>query len=73
MSVSKLSNDQYKKVAKAMAFSFCAAFFSTIWLAGGIQNTYEANIALLYSAGTSGINAVLYGFYLLFQDDTKNS
>ena len=66
-----LSKNQLGKVARAMGFSFAAAFFSTIWLAGGIQSTYEANIALLWSACTSGVNAILYGFFLLFQDDSK--
>lgn len=70
--MSPLSKDQWKSVARAMLFSFVSTFLAVVVAAGGIQSTYEANIALVGSALVSGINAVLFAVSKLFVEDGKN-
>ncbi len=64
-----LSKDQWKKVATALVFSFVSAFLAVVLAAGGLQSTYEANVALAGAGLVAGINAVLYGLSRLFVED----
>lgn len=66
-----LTSDQWKSVARAALFSFVSTFLAVILAAGGIQSTYEANVALAGSALVAGINAVLFGFSKLFVEGEK--
>ena len=67
--MSPLSKDQWKSVARAAGFSFVSTFLGVVLAAGGIQNTYEANIALAGSALVAGINSVLFALSKLFVED----
>lgn len=69
MTVSPLTTHQWKKVARALGFSFLSAFLAVVIAAGGIQSTYEANVALVGGGLVAGINAVLYGLSQLFTQD----
>lgn len=58
------TKEQWKKVGTAAAFSFLGGFLAAFTAAGGIQDTYEATVALLLSSLTSAFNATLYAFYI---------
>lgn len=67
--MSPLSSDQWKSVARAALFSFVSTFLAVVLAAGGIQSTYEANVALAGSALVAGINSVLFAVSKLFTED----
>ena len=69
MKISALSQEQWLKVAKALGYSFVSTFLGVIVASGGVQSTYEANIALALAALVSGINAVLYALSRLFVEE----
>lgn len=67
--MSPLSKDQWKSVLRAALYSFVSTFLAVVVAAGGIQSTYEANVALAGAGLVAGINAVLYGLSRLFVED----
>ena len=70
MNVSLPSKEQWKKVLTAVLFSFLSTFLAIVTTAGGIQNTWEATVALSLSAAVSATNAALYTLYVvLFKKD----
>lgn len=64
MNVSLPSKEQWKKVLTAVLFSFLSTFLAVVTTAGGIQNTWEATVALSLSAAVSATNAALYTLYI---------
>lgn len=64
MNVSLPSKEQWKKVLTAVLFSFLSTFLAIVTTAGGIQNTWEATVALSLSAAVSATNAALYTLYI---------
>lgn len=64
--ISLPTKEQWNKVLTAIAFSFTSTFLGTVTLAGGLQSSNEATIALVLSAGVAGINAALYTLYITF-------
>lgn len=60
------TKQQWTNAAGAIVFAFLSAFLAVIMAAGGLQNSWEATLALFLSAGTAGINAVLYLVYVTF-------
>lgn len=64
-----LTSNQWKKVAKAIGFAFVSTFLAVLVTAGGIQDSWEATVALLLSASVAGVNAALYALSLLFKND----
>jgi cation transport ATPase len=64
MNVSLPSKEQWKKILTAVLFSFLSTFLAVVTTAGGIQNTWEATVALSLSAAVSAFNAALYTLYI---------
>lgn len=64
MNVSLPSKEQWKKILTAVLFSFASTFLAIVTTAGGIQNTWEATVALSLSAAVSATNAALYTLYI---------
>ena len=64
MNVSLPSKEQWKKVLTAVLFSFLSTFLAVVTTAGGIQNTWEATVALSLSAAVSATHAALYTLYI---------
>lgn len=64
MNVSLPSKEQWKKILTAVLFSFLSTFLAVVTTAGGIQNTWEATVALSLSAAVSATNAALYTLYI---------
>lgn len=64
--ISTPTKAQYKKVGTAVIFSFLSTFLAILTTAGGLQDTSEATIALVLSAGVAGFNAALYTLYITF-------
>jgi len=58
--ISLPTKQQLIKVLWAIGYSFISTFIATVMLAGGIQDTMEATIALILSGAVAGINAGLY-------------
>lgn len=69
--MSPITKQQWISVARAAVFSFVSAFLAVVIAAGGLQSTYEANIALAGAGLVAGINAVLFGLSRLFVDGEK--
>lgn len=65
------TKDQWKKVAKAAAFSFTGAFLAAFTAAGGLQTTHEATVSLALSSLTSAFNVTLYALYITLFDSSE--
>lgn len=63
MNIGLPTRDQWKKVLVAAAFSFISTFLAVFTAAGGIQDSWEATVALTLSALVSATNATLYALY----------
>lgn len=57
---------QWIKVVTALGYSFVSSFLAVFTLAGGLQDSSDANVALILAGVTSGINASLYTLYITF-------
>lgn len=61
-----LTKEQWAKVFTALVFSFVSTTLAVFVAGGGIQNSFEATIALAAASTVAGINAALYALYITF-------
>ena len=71
LNISLPGKKQWINILLAILYSFTGAFLWTLYSAGGIQSTWEANIVLIQSAGTAAINAALYFIVITFFQKQK--
>ena len=69
--VSLPTKNQLIKVLWAIGYSFLSTFIGVLVLAGGIQNTFEATVAVALSGAVAGINAALYTLKITLFDKAK--
>lgn len=62
---------QILNILWAIFYSFTSTFLSVFTLAGGLQDSKEATVALALSALVSGVNAAIYTVKVTLFDEKK--